>query len=300
MLLAVLFFVADRAISYGLRELLVRSQARYSMLYRGGNSADVIVVGNSRGVNGFYAPILEKELHARVVNLSYNALSPLIGEALIRDWVEQNGKPRMIVVEVSNVVEKRSDILGLAPYWSFSERLTAIAKRETPWQLWGTKASHLLAFNSELFLRTLYYLRRSDQDWVNRYRIAPSLIEETRHMGPITFETYGDNLAVLQRIVAYCRESHIAVRFVVSPYLPDYRDHIQNYNSWLERIESVAGTKVWDLSRTETDPAHFADRLHLNFQGAESLAMSLVSDGFFDSRQETPMLTGSQLMGSRK
>jgi hypothetical protein len=101
-------------------------------------------------------------------------------------------------------------------------------------------------------------------------------------------------------LVTYCRDNHISVRLVVSPYLPDYLDHAQNYNSWFERIQSVAGIRVWDLSRIETDPAHFADRLHLNAQGAESLAMRLVSDGFFDPGVDMPPRAQSQSAGSRK
>ena len=60
----------DRAFSWLAQRVLVRSQFRYSRLYRGGNDAEIVILGDSRGVNSFYAPGMEKLTGARVLNLS--------------------------------------------------------------------------------------------------------------------------------------------------------------------------------------------------------------------------------------
>jgi len=289
--LAAVAFVGDRALAWELGRVLLQSQARYSVLYRGGPPADIVAVGHSRGVNGFYAPALEKDLGLKVQNLSYNGLSMGLAEAIVRDWVDHHGKPRMLVIEVSNV-GNLNDVVGeLLPYWVDSERLRAIGETERPHTAAMARVSHLFVFNCELFLRTLYYLRRSDQDWVNRYRMSAALLEETRRMGPFELTAQEDALAALQRLVTFAHEQGIALRLTVTPYLCDYLEHATNYQAWLDRIERAAGERVWDAGCTDRDVTHFADRLHLNAEGAEAFAATLVRDGFFDPARAVPPRT---------
>jgi len=94
-----------------------------------------------------------------------------LAEALVHDWVEHHGKPRMLVLEASNVANVNDVVGELLPYWIYSERLRAISETEQPRTAAVVGASHLFVFNCELFLQTLYYVHRSDQDWVNRYRM---------------------------------------------------------------------------------------------------------------------------------
>jgi hypothetical protein len=289
--LVVIVFVGDRTLAWELGRVLLQSQARYSVLYRGGPPADVVAVGNSRGVNGFYAPALEKELGMKVQNLSYNGLSMGLAEALVHDWVEHHGKPRVLVLEVSNVANVNDVVGELLPYWIYSERLRAIGETEQPRTAAIVGVSHLFVFNCELFLRTLYYMHRSDQDWVNRYRMPSSLLEETRRMPPFELPAQDEGLAALGRIVAFAHEQGIALRLTVTPYLCDYLEHATNYQAWLDRIEKAAGERVWDAGCTDHDVAHFADRLHLNAEGAEALAASFVHDGFFDPLRAVPPRT---------
>ena len=54
------------------------------------------------------------------------------------------------------------------------------------------------------------------------------------------------------------------------------------------KIEAVSGLTVWDYSNADSDPSHFSDRLHANFQGAELFMNRLASAGFFDPQRRAP------------
>src|SRR5438132_887929 len=65
-ILAAVIIAGDHLLAIALGQVLVRSQFRFSRLYRGGNDADIIVLGDSRGVHSFYAPALEELTGLRV------------------------------------------------------------------------------------------------------------------------------------------------------------------------------------------------------------------------------------------
>ncbi len=54
-----ILFVGDRLIGWIFQQQITQSQFRYSRMYRGEGQADILIVGNSRGLN-FYQPSVEK------------------------------------------------------------------------------------------------------------------------------------------------------------------------------------------------------------------------------------------------
>jgi hypothetical protein len=286
LILAGIFFAGDRFLAWGFGRLILSSKARYSVLYGSRERADLVVLGNSRGVNGFYAPSIERSTHLHTVNLSYNGLSMVLSEALLRDWVDRHGKPEILILEITNLADDSDVIEGLAPYWCFSERLGSIADAEKPFTRRVLLLSHLFAYNGEMFLRILSSLYRSDQDWINHYAITPAIIKKTKELEQIDFRTSKENLAALCRLVTFAKENGIQVRLVVTPYLPDYMVHVRNYSQWIAHIEQTTGLRVWDFAGADTNVNHFADRLHLNDSGAVPLITKMKTDGVFKLLQE--------------
>src|SRR5205823_10293275 len=80
----------DHLFATALHRVLMRSQFRFSRIYRGGNRAGIVVLGDSRGVHSFYAPAMEELTGQRVLNLSYNSMVPPIAEAVLLDYLERN------------------------------------------------------------------------------------------------------------------------------------------------------------------------------------------------------------------
>jgi hypothetical protein len=234
-------------------------------------------------VNGFYAPAIEKALSTGVFNLSYNGMSTLVAEAVFRDYLDHNTAPRLLVLEVTSVVDNQEVIDGMSCFWSRSKNLRDIAVAVSPRHLATTRVMHLLAFNSELTLRSFYYAHRSDQDWINRYRITPELVAASRTMTPAALEPRPENLEALGRIVALAKQRGIAVRLVATPYLPLYFGHLVNWSAFLDGIRGASGEpRIWDYSAADQDETHFADRLHMNDRGSSGLVELLVHDRFFD------------------
>src|SRR5690606_27699493 len=102
-------FISDRLLGYVLGEVSNKSSFRFSRLYGGDAGADILILGNSRGVNSFYQPDLENELGKKVFNMSYNGLRIDIARVLFEDYLALNQKPSMVVIEASMLTRARSE-----------------------------------------------------------------------------------------------------------------------------------------------------------------------------------------------
>jgi len=272
----------DRLLAAALQAALPHSQFRFSVAEHGGLPPNLLMLGNSRAVNGLYAPELARWSQLPVLNLAYNGMSTLVAEAVLRDYLGRNAAPKLLVLEVSNVQDPHQLLDGLMCYWSASPALAELADVRSPANRRAASWFHLYAFNGEVPLRALYFARRSDQDWINRYRISDALVAEARDGPDIELGAKPENLEALGRIGALARERGIPLRLIVAPYLPEYAAHVRNWDAWLERVRAAAGSaeRVWDYSRAVSDTAHFADRLHLNEVGGVPFAARLAADGF--------------------
>lgn len=285
--LAIVALVGDRVAAFGLEKLVLHSQLRFSRLYHGGMDNELLIIGNSRGVNGFYAPLIQQRTGARTFNLSYNGMSAIAAEAVLDDYLDHNARPRLIIFEVTNVYSSEDALKDLALFRFVSPRLAALQHEFHPRIADAFRVSHLIAFNNELFLRSLYYFRSSDQDWVNRGYIDAALIASVDTMHRVTLALPPRNVAALVRSVNRARRDGIAVALIVTPFLPSYRAKFANYPLWKASLQASLGAPILDYSSAVSDDRDFGDRLHLNFTGSRVFLNRLVADGVFD-RAEHP------------
>lgn len=283
-LLLLVVFLGDRGIGYGLHRLLLSSELRYSQMYAGGLEMDGLILGSSRGVNGFYAPGLSARLGTEWLNLSHNGVSTRLLEALLRDYLELNAKPEIVIVEVTSVQSDLSAIMNLKMYWGQSEHLGALAREYSKKDYYGAEVSWLYAHNSEMFLRAMHYLDRTDQDWINRYSITTALLEQTRELPPQQYEApKPENVAALRRILELCQQQDIEVRLVFTPLLPAYVGKLENLDAWIASLQAEigGGQRIYNYAAALDDPNDFADRVHLNVHGVETLMEQMIADGVF-------------------
>jgi len=160
--------------------------------------------------------------------------------------------------------------------------LNALAERERPFESQVGRYFHLYRYNSELFLRSIYGIRSTnDQNWINRYTISDHLLEEAKRIGPSEMRWERHNLDALVRFAQEARERNIELRYIVTPYLPEHIMHVTNAAEWREMIERATGVPVWDYAMAIPQTSFFADRVHMNLQGGVAFARLLVRDGFF-------------------
>ncbi len=287
--LVALVVAGDRALAAGLHQAVMHTGNRFAVMYRGDAPGGVLVLGNSRGVNTFHAPTLARALGRPVFNASSNGAATALSEVLLRDYVDRNPAPDLVVLEVTGVAGGDDQLSTFFPFGAESARLDAYLDGELPASVaTARRLSRLFDYNGELLFRALA-AGASDQGEINRYTISPELVEATRRGGPTELRARPENLEALGRIVAFCRAEGIELRLAIGPYLPAFREKIGTYDAWLARVRRAAGdTPVWDYSDALADPSLFADRLHMNDRGAQALTPTLVADGLFDPTSPSP------------
>ena len=274
-LLLIVVIAGDRLGAFLCSRVLVASQFRFSRVYRGGSNADVLVIGDSRGVHSFYAPTIEKLTGRPTLNLSFNSMSVPIAEALLADYLDHNPKPRMVIIETTCVTVDRGLVSELRTYAGLSKRLEALYAREHPRAAAAGRLFRLLPYDSEFFLRAMMYLRRSDQDWINRNVIAPQLAAGPR--GRWSPRPYPENLEALGRLVPMLRARGIEVTLVIAPY---HHSVMVDMNEIIEGVSrSIPGAHVLNYADAIEESQSFADGVHMNDHGSETFLRILCRDG---------------------
>jgi len=279
------FKLADWVLAKGFNALSLRSQMRFSRMYAGDAEADVVIIGNSRGVNGFYAPGIEKKLGAKAFNLSYNGMSMVIAKDILLDYLDRHDPPKLVVAEVSNVNVKNDLYKNLKLYVGESDRLQTALKEEQTEIYYAQSLCHLYRFNSEYFLRVLYHMNKSDQAWINRYKVKDSFLKSYKADKAKIYENKHEaGLKALQEIMTVCKEKNIQLKLVLAPYLPAYMtdENRAIFSGFLQGITQETGMGVYDFSSALQDPKYFADPVHSNVEGAEQLLDKMVQVGIFE------------------
>jgi hypothetical protein len=283
--LVLVYFLGDRWMGTILDRALLSTKFRYSMLYAGNADADVLILGNSRAVNSFYAPELGKRLDCRCFNLAYNGMSPDVALALFQDYLERHDAPRLFILEGTCVDNSSICVVNLKPYWRHSSRLTAIATRAAPKSVAASRLSRLYDYNCELFFRALSYRRGNDQAWINRYSIDEQLLRLTEAMPPVEMHAITvEEANCLRALTELAKQHGTELRVVIAPYLPAYRAKLRNFKQWKADLQAVLpDAEIVDLSSQLTETACFADRLHTNLRGSHAILDELERRNLFAS-----------------
>lgn len=266
----------DRMLAWIAQQILVRSQFRYSRLYRGGTDADIVILGDSRGVNSFYAPAMETMTGERVFNLSYNSMSPAVAEALLMDYLERNRKPKLMIVEVTSAIVSGEVLTELRPYAGMSPRLMALYAAKHPYAAIASRVFHLLPLNSSFAIEALHYMRRGDQDWIMRTVMPPERqVRERDRLRPMP-----GSMEALGRMAQTCRQRGIEVRLLIAPYYKDIGNLPWFLGELARAVQPDAHVRIGNYANAIQDPEAFADHVHLNERGSVQFLELLRRDLF--------------------
>jgi len=240
------------------------SQFRLTRFYRNPKHSNFIL-GNSRAVNSVNEKYANEKLHVDVINLGFNGM-PYSSLKPILDDVNKLNRNVTIYVEISALVNNVFDD-SYAYYISNSPELKKEYK-STPFN-W----LQLLRLNNEIFLRNIYYLRKSDNDWINNYSISKALIEQIKNdkRAIVTFPNEEELMARIVQIQRLCEAHQNKVIFFLAPYYPDYLKQMADYKRVTDHLLSRKDIVYYDLNTLPLPPNSFADRLHTNVSGATAL-----------------------------
>ncbi len=274
-----LFFIGDRLGGLILSKITAKSQFRYARLYEGQAKADILLLGNSRGLI-FYQPHIEAITQKSTLNLSYNSMPIDLGRVVVTDYLEKYEAPELLVIDVTMCDRHNPQLIaGFSTFSQYSDNLNTLIKEKDEKSWYAGKLSNLYRYNSEVFQRTLYYLGKSDEDWLNDRVISPTMeaniINETAV--DLTIDDY--LLTQLDELIKIAEQKGVRVELVVNPYYPAYIQKMTTFYDFIGKIEGKTNKKVKDYSIALTATNGFADYQHLNKEGSKRYMDLLLRDG---------------------
>jgi hypothetical protein len=276
---ALLLFLGLQSLLALVSEQVVRHNgSRLSQIARGGVNADILLAGNSRAVSLSRGG---RDARGRLVfNLGYNGLSRQSIFALVQDFFRAGNHAKVVMIEVSGLWSDGSNC-ELKTYWGALPVLAQASQAGCQEDVKPMRYFPLTRYNSELFLRAVYYLRRSDQDWADNATPTPgqcALFRGRRDPNLKTvFPAAGELRDAVATFEAWIAENAPGTRvvYVLAPYLaaaPNRAD-IQAGAAYSDKSLSRGYLNLSD--RLGDDCSALSDVIHLNDKGRAAIAGAL-------------------------
>lgn len=279
-----ILFAGDRLIGWVFQHQISKSQFRYSRMYRGEGQSDILIVGNSRGLN-FYQPHVEKATGLKTFSLCYYSMPCEIATALTQDYLDRYPNVKTVLVEIT-MVEMSDDKLlpGFTTYQDFSGRIDSVLKAQAVETWRYAKFSHIYRYNNEVFQRAMYYRNKLDNDWYFDHTITQDLIDQAPHRS-VEFKVPEKHVQDIKMLADYCRARNINIKFVIAPIFPTYT--VKRLDVLIQKVEAATGYPVMDYSSTIKDFMSFTDYLHANLKGGAQIVDTMVRDGVLPLARNT-------------
>lgn len=270
--------LGDRLGGALLHRFVDHSQFRYSRLYNGSAGADVVFMGNSRGLS-FYQPYVRELTGQNSFNFSYNALPMDLSYTLFQDYLQRNSSPRKLIIEVSMCNKRNKElIVGFGCYAPYSPGLAQLISSYDPKMGAAGEVTSLVRYNNEVFQRALYYLKKPDENWLLNRTISPTMLNALAARPPYELNAEPEMLKNLVKTTNLAQAKGIAVHLVVNPYLPGFAAKLGHLSSWKAQITAATGLPITDYSSAVQGNEFFSDYQHLNVKGSYQLISLLKKD----------------------
>lgn len=268
-------FAGDRSLGFICRRVVLASGFRLAEIYSDRVSPHVLVAGNSRAMQAVDGGIASDLSGAPIYNIGYNGLAPEVVCILIKDAIEKHPSVRQVLVEASCFwpINAGGDF---KPLVAFSPRLFGYVCDDDPVLRTSMRVSHLYRFNSELFERSLYYLRKSDQASVSPLIINAAIIAAPSPEQYFPAAIAQRSVKELGDLKRFLDEKKVGLVLFVAPYHASARERFADYDGLLRSAKAVAGAELLDFAWVFNEDRFFADRLHLNRVGAAEFTKILV------------------------
>ncbi len=281
LVLLVIVFAGDRLGGLVLQKKVDGSGLRYSRLYGARAEADILLVGNSRGLT-FYQPYIEQVTGKTSFNLSYNGMPADLAKVLVEDYLDRYPAPEKMLIDIT-CCDRANDemIAAFLPYVSKSTRLDSLIYNKLP-NIWrGGKASELFRFNNEIFQRAIYYSGKPDTDWLLDRVISAQLVAGVQQHDYDVLDKKKHEYLVeqLRELTTYAQARNVRVELIIGPYFPGFAGQVKNLDLLKTNVMQATGLPVRDYRNALGDPADFGDFMHPNKKGARAYIDLLVQDG---------------------
>lgn len=275
----VLFFLGDRIGGFVLKQLTEKSQFRYSRLYMGAAEADILLVGNSRGLI-FYEPYIEEITGKKTFNISYNGMPIQLAEVLVKDYLDKYPAPKQMILDITMCDRENSQLIaGYNMYTPYSDRMYDLIYQDDKTTALAGKLTHLFRYNSEIFQRSIFYLNKNDKDWLLDRTMNQNMIDGVNDFPADSISIIEDVFKSLGRTVKSAQAKGVKVDLVINPYYPPFAKRIPNLNELKKCAVEATGLPVRDYSQSVQDINGFGDYQHLNKTGAKEFLEAMQREG---------------------
>lgn len=274
-LLASLLFNA--ILGLAAKSIVEHSGFRLSQAAHNGTRVHILIAGNSRGVNLMDA----SQATPKSFNLSFNGLNTGAILALTKDFFQSGNSADVVVLEVSGLLVPGSSC-ELKTYWSVLSNLAKQGQVDCAFDWRIANLFPLTAFDSELFLRALYYWpgNRNDQNWANDYLMTAQACRHPPSAGlkafsnPISPQDAADLRNQLQALKFWltARDPKIKIALVLAPFFPSpaVAEDIGRIRNNADRVYGKGN--YLDLTQSPPNECRqFSDELHVNRDGRAAL-----------------------------
>lgn len=264
-------FVAQYIIYAATKKILdKKSQFRITRYFRSPKHK-YFVLGNSRGVNSINEKYANEKLKLDIINLCFNG-EPYKNVLNMVDVVNNSNVNSVIFLEITCLNDNYFDTS-----YSYYISNSKLIKKQYAGTLYSWLS--LLRLNNELFLRNIYYLKKSDNDWGNGNTITNNIINKIK--ADSSYTIFPDQHAFFYRlseIQKMCDDHGNRVIFFLAPYYPGYLYKISDYNSVISYMnENSQKYKFINLNNEKLTNDMFADRIHTNTKGSILLTRDLIA-----------------------
>jgi len=278
----------DRLLSVVIEQIISFSENRFVSVYEGDHSPGILVLGNSRADAHFPASWLERISGEHVDNIGIGGESTVLSEALLYDYVDRLGKPKLLIIEPTNLVTNPDKVGDIRLFGIYSERIKEIVKQTNPDLYYGSELFHLLQYNNEMFIRVMYgIVKKGGGERVYKSVISDKLLEKlvNNPREATTLKIFEENVNSLQRMIAFADDHKIQLRLVISPYLRIENGTVTPYTKELiHRLHEIVGAhRLWNYTGEVVGRLKFRDSKHLNTAGVDAFHKELIKDGLFDN-----------------
>lgn len=194
--------------------------------------------------------------------------------------------------EITNLDVSQELLKDLKLFSGQSKRLSALLWQDYRTIAAACEVSNLYRYNGELFSRTLFYLKGTDQTWINSGQVTQGFLDkfvvEEKDQQRNLFPTSGENWDALLRIIEVCQERDIELRLIITPYMPAYIAELHDYPEWVAGLRAAlpASVVVHDYARAMDDNFSFADPLHMNLRANREFTQILLADGVLSANAD--------------
>lgn len=262
-------FAMDRALATALGEVLRHSADRFISVYRPGEPASVVILGNSRADNHFPAADIGGIVCGTALNLGMGGAPTTVSDLLWHDYVERHGPPRLLLIEPTNVVDNPLALSDVPLLSYYSRRVDAFVRTVDATMWTSNRVFNTLVFNSNQTIRLALGMLHPTADRTLTGSLSPELKAQMEAAPEETMAGHPPNWEALDRIVATARAHGTRVAVVVAPYHPTYLRRVTNIDAFFEELKRrlPAGVPVIDARRTVEGDENFVDALHINQDG---------------------------------